>query len=150
MIVIQKYVQKFGLYAAWIVAVVATLGSLYLSEVMLYEPCKLCWIQRIFMYPLAIMLGIACLCGKHETGGDKAVIRYSLPLSIIGGLIALYHYLIQQVPDMRGLSTCSAGIPCHLDYLDWFGWITIPLLALIAFILITVILFITKERSDLR
>ena len=138
----RKIFANYGLYMAWLVALIATIGSLYLSEVMLFEPCRLCWFQRIFMYPLAIMLGIACF------RNDRTIIRYSLALSIPGGLIALYQYLLQQVPAVQKLTPCKVGVPCHLDYLDWYGWITIPLLALIALLLITIILWLAKETTD--
>jgi disulfide bond formation protein DsbB len=139
---VRNVLASYGLYMAWVVALVATLGSLYLSEIMLFEPCRLCWIQRIFMYPLAILLGIACF------RGDYKIIRYALALSIPGGLVALYQYLMQQIPAVQKLTPCKVGVPCHLDYLDWYGWITIPLLALVAFALITIILLFTKEPLE--
>jgi disulfide bond formation protein DsbB len=133
---------KYGLYLAWIVSVVAVGGSLYLSEVMAFTPCKLCWIQRIFMYPLVLLLGRAAY------RDDRKLIGYVLPLSIIGGLFSLYHYAEQKIPGLADLLPCTQGVPCNEDYLDWFGVITIPLMALAAFILITLFLWLARKGSD--
>lgn len=135
-------VRQVALYAAWIVSLIATSGSLYMSEILLWEPCKLCWLQRIFMYPLVILLGI----GAYKN--DAAVIRYALPLPIIGGLISIYHYMKQKVPGFAELAPCKVGIPCDYDYLDLYGWITIPLLALVAFVLITICLLIARKQQN--
>jgi disulfide bond formation protein DsbB len=127
--------REYGLYLAWIVAVVATAGSLYFSEVRLFVPCTLCWYQRILMYPLVILLGIA------SYRQDKGIIPYALPLSIFGGGIALFHYLEQKVPGFGAPNLCRAGgVPCSGEYINWLGFITIPFLALTAFILITLVL----------
>ncbi|EFM10533.1 disulfide bond formation protein DsbB [Paenibacillus curdlanolyticus YK9] len=136
-----SFFYTYGLYMAWIVAVVATGSSLYLSDVLDYTPCKLCWFQRIFMYPQVILLGIAAY------RGDRRITGYVLPLSIIGGLISIYHYLEQKVPGMADIMPCTDGVPCSEDYLDYFGVITIPLMALVAFILITGSLWLTRRAS---
>ncbi|MWC30048.1 disulfide oxidoreductase [Paenibacillus sp. MMS18-CY102] len=136
-----SFFYTYGLYMAWIVAVVATASSLYLSDVLNYTPCKLCWFQRIFMYPQVILLGIAAY------RGDRRITGYVLPLSIIGGLISIYHYLEQKVPGMADIMPCTDGVPCSEDYLDYFGVITIPLMALVAFILITGCLWLTRRAA---
>ncbi|QOY36899.1 disulfide oxidoreductase [Anaerobacillus isosaccharinicus] len=127
------------LYLAWFVAVVATLGSLYFSEIRLFLPCELCWYQRIAMYPLAVLLGIAAYTN------DLKITKYALPFSIIGGLIAFYHYLLEKVPGFASVKPCSQGIPCDVAWINWLGFITIPFLALTAFVLITVFLLISKK-----
>ena len=114
---------------AWLVAIVATGGSLYLSEVLGWTPCELCWYQRIFMYPLAIILGVAVL------QKDPQVHRYVLPMTMIGGAIALYHYLLQW-GIVQLSATCGIDAVSCVQGDKWFGFITIPLLALIAFVLI--------------
>ncbi|MBP1973783.1 disulfide oxidoreductase [Cohnella thailandensis] len=134
-------IRNYGLYMAWVVSLVATGGSLFLSEVMHYVPCDLCWYQRIFMYPQVLLLGRAAL------KDDRRIAGYVLPLSIIGGLISIYHYAEQKVPGFSGVVPCRSGVPCNKDYLDWFGVITIPLLALIAFALIAAILITLKVTS---
>lgn len=126
---------------AWIVSIIATCGSLYLSEVMKFVPCEFCWFQRIFMYPLTILLGIAVW--KEE----KHIITYVLPMSIIGGCISLTHYLKQMVPAFNKIVPCSnIGVPCSAKYLEWFGFITIPFMCLVAFIMITTFLILAKKE----
>jgi disulfide bond formation protein DsbB len=134
-------IRSHGLFLAWVVALTATLGSLYFSEVRGFIPCALCWYQRVLMYPLVILLGVA----SHLE--DKSVIRYTLPLSVLGGGVALYHYLIQKVPGMTGLGTCGVGVPCNAQYIDWLGFITIPLLSLTAFTLISGLLYIAGVHA---
>ncbi|WP_050182495.1 disulfide oxidoreductase [Domibacillus robiginosus] len=127
-----SFIQTYALYAAWIVSVVATLGSLYFSQIRGFVPCELCWIQRIFMYPLSIILGIAAFYN------EVLLKKYVLPLSLIGGLISLYHYLVQKVPGFAEVKPCVQGVPCNVQYINWFGFVTIPFLALTAFTLISI------------
>ncbi|MHA0858466.1 disulfide oxidoreductase [Paenibacillus sp. CMAA1364] len=135
----KGFIVTYSLYLAWVVSIVATVGSLYLSEILLFEPCRLCWFQRILMYPLVIMLGVA------SYKDDRNVISYALPLSVIGGSISIFHYLEQMLPAFSKIAPCTVGVPCNVDYLNWFGFITIPLLALIAFILIIGLIFIGRD-----
>jgi disulfide bond formation protein DsbB len=123
-----------SLLLSWLAAVIATLGSLYLSEVLHFIPCTLCWYQRIFMYPLAIILGIAFY------RNDKDIYRYTLPLSIIGMMISGYHILLQKVPYLQQFEMCKTGVPCSKDYLNLLGFITIPMMAFTAFTIITICL----------
>ncbi|WP_214794443.1 MULTISPECIES: disulfide oxidoreductase [unclassified Exiguobacterium] len=136
----KSFFEKYGLYLAWLVALTATLGSLYFSEIREFVPCELCWIQRIFMYPLTILLGIAVFTD------DRAVRKYVLPLTIIGGIVSLYHYLVQKVPGFAEIQPCAQGVPCSGQYINWFGFITIPFLALTAFTLITILMWNVKKR----
>ncbi|WP_019639861.1 disulfide oxidoreductase [Paenibacillus fonticola] len=138
---VRAFFREYGIYFAWLVSMVATAGSLYLSEVLYYEPCKLCWFQRIFMYPLVILLGMAAF------RNDRKILVYAIPLSIIGGSISTYHYAQQKIPGLAQLLPCKVGIPCNVDYLNWWGFVTIPLMALVAFILITLCLFIARDSS---
>lgn len=126
----------YVLYIAWLVSIIATLGSLYFSEIIGFIPCELCWFQRIFMYPLAIILGIAAF------DNDKKLKKCVLPLSIIGGFISLYHYLVQKVPGFASIKPCVQGVPCNMQYINWFGFVTIPFLALTAFIIISVLMVV--------
>ncbi|MFC5648919.1 disulfide oxidoreductase [Paenibacillus solisilvae] len=136
------FCSKYALYLAWVVSIVAVSGSLYLSDVMGFVPCKLCWFQRIFMYPIVILLGIA------SYKNDRKQIGYVLPLSIIGGLISIYHYAEQKIPAFAKILPCTQGIPCNKDYLDWFGGVvTIPFMAGIAFILITLLLLVGRKSK---
>lgn len=130
----SSFAGKYSLYAAWVVALVATLGSLYFSEIAGFIPCDLCWYQRIFMYPLAILLGMA------SYRGDRGMYRYALPLAAVGSLVSLYHNAEIWFPALSRIAPCRSGIPCNVDYLNWLGFITIPLMALTAFILIIIVL----------
>jgi disulfide bond formation protein DsbB len=133
--------RDYTLYLAWIVAVTATLGSLYFSEIRGYIPCELCWYQRILMYPLSIILGIAAFFG------ETTIKKYVLPLSIIGGCISIFHYMEQKIPGFASIKPCTNGVPCSAQYINWFGFVTIPFLALIAFFLITILLTFTRSTS---
>jgi disulfide bond formation protein DsbB len=137
---INYILLNHGIYLAWIIAIIATCSSLYLSEVLNYLPCKLCWYQRICMYPLVLLLGISVLTK------DKSIFKYALPLSILGGCLSVYHYCLQRFPALENTAPCrGAGeVPCNVDYLNWYGFITIPLLALISFIIITFLLLLNK------
>jgi len=137
----RSALRTYGLAFAFVVSLVATGGSLFLSEVLGFIPCDLCWFQRIFMYPQVLILGRAALKDDWSAAG------YALPLNMIGGGISAWHYALQKVPALADMGPCRSGIPCNADYLDWFGVITIPLLALIAFILITVILIAGKRAQ---
>lgn len=129
------------LYVAWVISIVATLGSLYFSEIAGFVPCELCWYQRIFMYPLVIFLGVAVF-------RDDATIKwYVLPVSIIGASIGVLHYLQQKVPGLSGLTPCAEGVPCNIEYINWFGFVTIPFLSLTAFILITICMLLLRKNK---
>lgn len=133
------FLQAYRLYLAWVISMIALCGSLYFSEVMRFEPCKLCWFQRICMYPLAILLGM----GAYRD--DQGIVMYARVLSIIGMCISLFHYLQQKVPGMQNVLPCTTGVPCSGQYINWLGFITIPLLAFISFSLITLLLTIREE-----
>lgn len=129
----NRFIKENALHMSWVVALVATLGSLYFSEIMRFLPCKLCWYQRILMYPLVIILGIAAV------RKDTKQYLYVLPLSVWGMGISLYHYLMQKTSWFKDGAAACGPIPCDVDYIDWLGFITIPFLALVAFTLITII-----------
>ncbi|PFL24868.1 disulfide bond formation protein B [Bacillus cereus] len=132
--------RNYTLYFAWIVSMIATLGSLFFSEILGFIPCELCWYQRIMMYPLCIILGIATFYN------EKNMKKYVLPISIIGGSISLYHYAIQKIPGVSEINPCVQGVPCNVDYINWLGFITIPFLALIAFSFITLFMLLTRSN----
>ncbi len=137
----RKLLDNFGLYFAWLVAIAATAGSLYFSEVRAFVPCSLCWFQRIFMYPLVVILGMASF------RQDKKIISYALPLSMIGGLIAVWHVIEENNPNLA-IPMCNVGVPCSVKYVNYLGFITIPIMSLTAFTLITLLLFgISRSHS---
>ncbi len=122
--------EENSLLFIWIVSVIATLGSLYFSEIRHYEPCKLCWIQRIFMYPIVIIVTIAFIQKNARIAVTTAV------FSVIGGCISLYHYGIQKLSFLAENAPSCGAISCTGQYINWLGFITIPFLALTAFLLI--------------
>jgi disulfide bond formation protein DsbB len=124
-------------YGALLVAGVATGGSLFFSDIIGWLPCVLCWYQRILMYPLVLVLAVGIL------RRDYALHFYVLPLSLLGMGTALYHYLLVRT-DLFPEPPCSVGIPCTVEYLNLFGFLNIPMLALIAFTLISVAMAINS------
>ena len=114
---------------AWVTAFIAMAGSLYFSSIVGFAPCVLCWYQRIMMYPLVLLLAAALWL--REPGAW----RIAIVLPITGLVIALYHVAVQYRPDMEILA-CEGGIPCSGRYLAVFGFISIPVLAAAAFLLI--------------
>ncbi|MEK5233269.1 disulfide oxidoreductase [Lysinibacillus sp. FSL K6-0232] len=122
--------EENGLLFIWIVSVVATLGSLYFSEIRHYEPCKMCWIQRIFMYPIVIISTVALIQKNARIAVTTAI------FSVIGGCISLYHYGIQKLSFLAENAPSCGAVSCTGQYINWLGFITIPFLALAAFILI--------------
>ncbi|OAH59479.1 MULTISPECIES: disulfide oxidoreductase [Bacillaceae] len=118
------------LFIAWATSFTAMLGSLYFSEIVEYEPCELCWYQRILMYPLVLLLGLAVV------KKDIKAAMYSLLMSGIGGLISLYHYGIQKVTFLTDTAPACGRVPCTGMYINWLGFITIPFLAFTAFTII--------------
>ncbi len=138
----MKFFHNYGLYLAWLVAIVATAGSLYFSEVRHFIPCTYCWYQRILMYPLVIILGIA------SYRQDKGIAVYTLPLGIIGLGIALYHYLGQKMPELFSTGGCSAGVPCSHMYINWWGFVTIPFLSLLAFTIISFLMVSLLQKNS--
>lgn len=128
---------------SWTIAVIATLGSLTFSEALNFIPCTLCWYQRILMYPLAIILGIAFY------RSDREIYRYTLPLSILGIVISGYHIALQKIPSLTQFEVCKSGVPCSKDYLNLFGFITIPMMAFTAFVIITIcMILLTKQNTN--
>lgn len=128
----KHLIRRNLLYIAWMQSVIALLGSLFFSEVMKLVPCTLCWYQRIAMYPLAAIL----LVGMMRK--DRQVHVYVLPLSGIGTFIALYHNLLYYKILPESVQTCALGVSCTTRYIEWFGFVTIPLLSLVAFTVINV------------
>jgi disulfide bond formation protein DsbB len=128
------------IFSCWVLALVATLGSLFFSEVMLFPPCLLCWYQRICMYPLVVLF----LVGLFPL--NALVLRYTFPLVIVGWLIALYHNLLYYKILPESAAPCVQGISCTTVQLQWFGIITIPLLSLMAFSGLLILLILTTRK----
>ena len=125
---------------AWIVAMLATVGSLYFSEIAHYEPCRLCWFQRIAMYPLAVILGIATF------RADGAIRIYGRVLAGIGAVIAAYHLALEWIPALD-TGACGVGPACTLVWFRALGFVSLPFLALSAFLLIFTLLSVRGDRA---
>jgi disulfide bond formation protein DsbB len=131
------------IFFSFLISLIATLGSLFFSEIMNFVPCSLCWYQRIFMYSLVFIFLINLLYP------DRSVFKYSFPLVIIGLIISIYHNLLILKIIPENLSPCVSGVPCSVDYLNYFGFITIPLLSFMAFLIIFILLTLYKKQNKL-
>ncbi len=118
-----------SIWLAWLVVVAATAGSLYYSEGAGFEPCSLCWYQRIALYPLVVILLVGAV--TH----DRLVARYALPLTIAGASLAVYNYFVQLFPAIE--VACSTTVSCSVIDVEAFGWLTLPLMSLVGFAAIT-------------
>jgi len=129
---------KYSDYFVWFVGTGAFVGSLILSEVVKFQPCLLCWWQRIFMYPIAFIMTVAIL------RKDKNGFYYVLPLSVIGMVIAFYHSLLQWGVIRETVLDCSAAanVSCTDAQIDWFGFITIPFMSFVSFLAINAFIFL--------
>ena len=139
---IVGFFSKKAIPFSFVVALIATLGSLFYSEIAGYEPCKLCWFQRIFMYPQVIILGVAYI------KGHKKVADYSIALSIIGGVLATIHYLFQiGILTSSSCGTVGYSVSCAEKFVLTYGYITIPMMALTAFGLLIVFMIAQKKSK---
>ncbi len=129
-------------FVAWLIASASALGALFFSEIMQLPPCSLCWYQRTLMFPLALILPIGLF------PFDWKVVRYALPLAVIGWLIAIFHMLLIAGVIPEKMEPCVQGIPCSEKVIDWFGFVTIPLLSVVAFTAIIALLVLTHFRGS--
>lgn len=130
------------LFLCWLLVTTSTLGSLFFSHVMGFAPCVLCWYQRIFLFPLVILLAMGLF------PFDKSVIKYALPLAVAGWLTALYHNLLYSGIIPESIQPCSKGVSCTEKYIDLFGFITIPMLSLLSFTTLIAMLLFLKRRTS--
>ncbi len=128
------------LFGTWLFATVAALGSLFFSEVMDFPPCSLCWYQRIFMYPLVVVLAVGLL------PFDAKVVRYALPLTVAGWLTAAYHTLLYEGIIPESMAPCSKGVSCSEEYIELLGFLSIPVLSLLTFTAILAALLLLRKR----
>lgn len=131
------------LFACWLLALVATAGSLFLSEVMDYVPCVLCWYQRIPMYALVVVLGVGLF------SQDAGVVKYAKPLALIGLMLAMYHCLLYLGFIPKSIQPCGKGVSCADVKLELWGFVTIPLMSLLAFWVVYVGLFLSEKKRVL-
>jgi disulfide bond formation protein DsbB len=129
------------LFAAWLLALFATLTVLFVGEVMGQVPCNLCWFQRAFMFPLAIVLGVACL------RQDAAAWAYALPLALGGLAVAGFHSLLVAGLIPERITPCSQGVPCSGADMTILGGLPLPVLALATFAAIAVLLLVSRPKT---
>ncbi|MGH9138890.1 MAG: disulfide bond formation protein B [Acidimicrobiales bacterium] len=140
---VRASVAGQGPALAWIVAAVATGGSLWLSEGAGFPPCELCWYQRIAMYPLVVVLGVAGL------RRDSGVRWYAIPVATVGGLVSTWHVLVERFPSLESAVSCDPANPCSIRWVERFAFLTIPTMALIAFALIITVLLLDPGPQDI-
>lgn len=128
-------------YLSFLTVACATIGSLVFSEIFHFPPCVLCWYQRICIYPLVIILGVGII------EKNKNIYKYVLPLSLLGEVIAIYHNLLYYKILPESAAPCINGVSCTTKYIEYFGFVTIPLLSLIAFTLINVFMIIYSRTK---
>ena len=138
----ERTTESTLVFCAWLLAATSTLGALFLSDVMQLAPCSLCWYQRIFMFSLAVVLAV----GLFPL--DRGVVRYGLPLAALGWLFAGFHQLLIAGVIPESLEPCKQGVPCSEVTIEWFGFVTIPTLSLLAFSAILVLLGAVRARSS--
>jgi disulfide bond formation protein DsbB len=134
-------ITPFALQVAWLAAVLATFGSLYLQFGEQLNPCEFCWFQRICMYPLSLLLGIAAFRGDIQVAK-----RYFIGLAVVGAGLAVYHYQLERVPGEP--TVCGSAVPCNVAVINVFGFISVPFLSMAAFLLITTLLLMARSRGD--
>lgn len=138
----KAFMHQNGLYVAWVIALVAVVGSLYFSEVRGFAPCVLCWYQRIAIYPLIILLPIGIL------KKDPRIADYVLSLTVVGLLISIFQNLLYYKVIPESISPCTAGVSCTTKYVEYFGFISIPLLSFIALASITYVMVVYKKSNN--
>ncbi|MBS3055777.1 MAG: disulfide bond formation protein B [Candidatus Aenigmarchaeota archaeon] len=139
------FLDKHGILFAFVVALVAMTGSLTYSEIIGYEPCKLCWFQRILMYPQVALFGLALL------KKDRSIRDYSILLSSLGVLIATYHYALQMgVAPVTSCSAVGSSVSCSQIFTMQFGYITIPMMSLTAFSMILLFMLGLRLHDNLK
>ncbi len=138
----RGFLWRRGPFLAFLVALAATLGSLFYSQVAGYPPCDLCWYQRIAMYPLVVLLAMSLM------KKDRSVLDYGLALLIIGALLSLYHnYLYYGRSALAACTISGSGVSCLAQYVTEFNYVTIPIMALSAFLLMIFLLSVARRPS---
>jgi disulfide bond formation protein DsbB len=129
-------------FGSWLIATSSTLGALFMGEIMGLTPCVLCWYQRIFMFPLVLVLAAGLF------PFDPKIVRYALPLAVAGWLVAVFHLLLIAGIIPENITPCTQGVPCSQVQIEWFGFVTIPLLSVIAFSIINALLIATYFKRS--
>jgi disulfide bond formation protein DsbB len=139
---LRRLLWGYELWAAFLVAAIATGGSLFLSQVAGFVPCEMCWFQRICMYPLSIL---TLFLAWH---GDNRAARYLFVFPVVGGGVSVYHILIENHVVATPSACQIGGAGCAVKWIDYFGYMTIPTLALTAFVLLIGFLGLAVAGQD--
>jgi disulfide bond formation protein DsbB len=129
-------------FGCWLVACASTLGALFFSEVMQLPPCALCWYQRIFIFPLVLLLPMGLF------PFDPRVVRYALPLVAVGGVVSLFQLLLVWGVIPESIQPCRQGVSCKDVQIEWLGFVSIPLLSFVAFVVMGALLVAAHFRSS--
>lgn len=135
------HTQQVSLLLAWLIALAALFGTLFASEYLNMPVCHSCWYQRICLYPLALILGVACF---RE---DTDIIPNIIALPLISAAFALYQYLEQMIPGFGPIDLCGAGPSCSNIHIQWLGFITFPLLSFLASLAIFILLLLARKKD---
>lgn len=134
---IQKRVsglsRKYYVEISLVLVTFATSGSLYFSKILGWDPCVMCWYQRILMYPLVVVFGIGVLLKKDD------VEDYALPLALMGSGMSFYHYLVQRLEQFQSAGCSIAQISCETQYTYYFDYITVPMMAFTVFLTVLIL-----------
>jgi len=130
------------LFLCWLLVSISATISIFFSSVLDYQSCVLCWYQRIFLFPLIFIFAAGLF-----PAFDKSVIKYALPLTLAGGLTALYHALLYAGIIPENIQPCSQGVSCTEQYFELFGFVSIPMLSFFAFSTLITLLIILKRRT---
>ncbi len=132
---VDAWLDGYAVHVALVLAAVATAGSLYMSNVLGWAPCRLCWFQRIFMYPLVLLLPVALALEKDD------VADYVLPLALMGGAVAVWHAAVQRWEQFHAAGCSVLAVSCATEYTFYFGYVTVPVMAATAFAGIVAVLW---------
>lgn len=139
----RQFFHTYGLFFAWLISLFAMLITLFFSEILQWPVCPLCWYQRLAIYPLVILLGMAAY------KNDRTIISYVIPFPIIGLFFSVYQYLEQMIPGFAPIDFCKAGaVSCSVIHLKLFGFVTIPFLSAVACVLIFVFLLFARDCQN--
>jgi len=133
--------RQWSLFIAWFIALAGLLVTLYASNILTIPVCHLCWYQRICIYPLVLILGIA----TFRNDGNIAI--YTIPLALIGFIFSLYQYLEQMIPGFSPINVCGTGADCSEIHLKLLGFVTYPFLSMLACTAIIILLVLAKRSQ---
>lgn len=144
---ISRKAADHALLAGLIISSGSVLASLFYSNIIGFPPCELCWWQRVFIFPQVVLFAVAFYNERKNKITDEMVFVYSLILSLMGGVIALYNYIGQFSPSL--LTACGAGPSCAQIFFTSFGYITIPMMSLTAYLLLIIVFFFRRHGKRL-